>query len=415
VNLQVTLYTGDLFENIICVLIPKDQSNLPAFWQFCTSQIFKDAVRAVNQKLSVDVRYFEKAVFDLEYWRKTARHAHPNGLPRPHSNDATQWLFHGRPTGSDEPLQVAVARMLGYRWPLQTGSEFLDSPAIKADGLEKHADPDGIVCLSSIKGRPAADERLRALLADAYGVDWSATKLPALLSGVGFEGDSLDDWLRDGFFAQHCELFLQRPFIWHIWDGRRDGFNALVNYHRLAGPKSEARGTLEKLIFTYLGGWIEVQREDQKKGVEGADGRLAAAINLQSELKNILEGDQPYDLFVRWKPLRGQAIGWGPDLNDGIRVNIRPFMTARLKSARAANACILRVTPKNIKWEKDRGKEPHRAKDDFPWFWGWDEETIDFAGGRTFDGNRWNDLHYTIKAKREAQGSQPVPKAQAGQ
>ena len=240
-------------------------------------------------------------------------------------------------------------------------------------------------------------------------------KLPALLSGVGFEGDSLDDWLRDGFFAQHCELFHQRPFIWHIWDGRRDGFNALVNYHRLAGPNGEARGTLEKLIFTYLGEWIEVQREDQKKGVEGADGRLAAAIDLQSELKNILEGEQPYDLFVRWKPLREQPIGWEPDLNDGIRVNIRPFMTARLKGARAANACILRVTPKNIKWEKDRGKEPHRAKEDFPWFWGWDEETIDFAGGRAFDGNRWNDLHYTIKAKREAQGPQPVPKAQARQ
>ena len=43
------------------------------------------------------------------------------------------------------------------------------------------------------------------------------------------------------FFAHHCELFHQRPFIWHIWDGRRDGFHALVNYHRLAAPKGEGR------------------------------------------------------------------------------------------------------------------------------------------------------------------------------
>ena len=78
----------------------------------------------------------------------------------------------------------------------------------------------------------------------------------------------------------------------------------------------------------------------------------------------------------------------------------------------AANACILRVTPK-IKWEKDRGKEPHRTKEDFPWFWGWDEETSDFRGGRSFDGNRWNDLHYSSAIKRDARDGQNPTKAQA--
>ena len=36
------------------------------------------------------------------------------------------------------------------------------------------------------------------------------------------------------------------------------------------------------------------------------------------------------------------------------------------------------------------------------WFWSWDEKTQDFAGGRTFDGNRWNDLHYTNAFKQAA-------------
>ena len=45
---------------------------------------------------------------------------------------------------------------------------------------------------------------------------------------IGLAGKTLDDWLRDGFFEQHCELFHQRPFVWHIWDGRRDGFHALA-------------------------------------------------------------------------------------------------------------------------------------------------------------------------------------------
>ncbi len=43
-----------------------------------------------------------------------------------------------------------------------------------------------------------------------------------------------------------------------------------------------------------------------------------------------------------------------------------------------------------------------KLKDEYPWFWGWDEKTVDFAGGKTFDGNRWNDCHYTNKAKQAA-------------
>jgi hypothetical protein len=109
-------------------------------------------------------------------------------------------------------------------------------------------------------------------------------------------------------------------------------------------------------------------------------------------LKLILEGEPPYDLFVRWKPLSKQAIDWHPDINDGVRINIRPFATAD----------ILRKRVK-IKWEKDRGKEPARDKKDFPWFWGWDEATEDFAGlGNEPDGNRWNDCHYTNEFKKNA-------------
>jgi hypothetical protein len=249
---------------------------------------------------------------------------------------------------------------------------------------------------------------LRALLANAYGAEWSPGKLAELLLQVGCPGKTLDDWLRDGFFEQHCELFHQRPFIWHIWDGLRDGFHALVNYHKLTAPNGEGRQTLEKLIYTYLGDWIDRQRADQKNGVEGADARVAAAVHLQAELKKIVIGEAPYDIFVRWKPLDEQAIGWEPDINDGVRLNIRPFMMAKALNGRGKGTSILRVLPKGIKWEKDRGKESHRGKDDFPWFWSWDESTDDFAGGRGFDGNRWNDLHYSVQAKKEARGKNKV-------
>jgi hypothetical protein len=223
-----------------------------------------------------------------------------------------------------------------------------------------------------------------------------------LLSQVGYGGKSLEEWLRDAFFEQHCELFHQRPFIWHIWDGLRDGFHAYVNYHNLVAPNGAGRQTLQKLTYSYLGDWIERQRADQKNGVEGADGRLAAAMQLKKELEKILEGEPPYDIFVRWKPLYGQPLGWEPDINDGVRINIRPFMMAK-SIVGSRNGGILRVTPSGIRWDKaDRGNEPHRAKEDFPWFWKWDGKTQNFSGGSEFDGKRWNDLHYSLKTKQQA-------------
>lgn len=405
-ELPATLYSGDMYDQSSAVIVPRDPALLSAIWEFCSSSEFNESVRNIDRAIKVTNATLVKVPFDVQRWTDAASKRYPKTLPLPESGDPTQWLFAGNPHTSLLPMQIAFARLVGYKWPRQTGSSFTDCPALGPDGLEKHADEDGIVCLASIQGEAPAGERLRALLADAYGKEWSASKQAALLSQVGYAGKSLEDWLRDGFFEQHCELFHQRPFVWHVWDGQRDGFHALVNYHKLAAPNGDGRRTLEKLTYGYLGDWITRQRADQSNGVEGADARVAAAVHLQSELKKIIEGEPPYDIFVRWKPLHEQPIGWEPDINDGVRMNIRPFMTAKALNGRGKGASILRVLPKGIKWDKDRGKEPHRAKEDFPWFWKWDEQTQDFTGGREFDGNRWNDLHYSIQAKKEARERQ---------
>ena len=181
-----------------------------------------------------------------------------------------------------------------------------------------------------------------------------------------------------------------------------------MNYHKLAGPDGDGRRTLEALTYSYLGDWIERQRADQRKGKEGADARLGAAQDLQGQFEKILAGEPPYDIFVRWKPMHQQSIGWHPDINDGVRLNMRPFIKAELRSGRKKGAGILRRNP-NIKWGKNRGKDPQslRPKADFPWFWsckgdGTLKERTDFAGGDDFDGNRWNDLHYTNAFKKSA-------------
>jgi hypothetical protein len=403
-------YCGGLFSTSTPVIIPSSEQYLLPIWVFCEEGEFLRALRALNPNLVVANGYVVKIPFDLAHWQRVAQEKYPNGLPKPHSDDPTQWLFNGHPKGSDHPLQVAVARLVGYRWPRQTGSSFPDCPALGPDGLESHADADGIVPLASIAGEASAADRLRALLADAYGGEWSAAKLKELLG----DWDSLEDWLRDGFFEEHCRIFHQRPFVWHIWDGRKDGFHALVNYHRLAGPNGEGRQTLEKLIYTYLGRWIERQQDEVKAGKEGADARLTAALHLKSELEKILEGEKPYDLFIRWKPLHEQPIGWEPDINDGVRLNIRPWLQTTLAPVTKPKkgACVLRVTPK-INYGKDRGKEPHRPKEDYPWFWSWDQRTDDFLGGADFDGARWNDLHYSLKKKQEARERKQATEAKA--
>ena len=395
-NLAATLYTGDMFDMACSPIVPRDPIVLPAIWAFCSSPEFNKAVRQIDQKVMVTSGTIVKVPFDLEYWQKVAAKKYPIGLPKPYSSDPTQWLINGHPKDSDNPLQVAVARLCGYEWPRQTGSDFPDCPSLGPDGLESLADKDGIVCIPPVRGEASAADRLLNLLAKAYGQSWSSDVLPKLLKETGFEGKSLETWLRDGFFLQHCELFHQRPFIWHIWDGLRDGFSALINYHKLD------RKNLETLIYTYLGDWMTRQTQDLAKGVDGAQEKLSAAEQLKKRLEQILNGEAPHDIFVRWKPLHQQPIGWEPDINDGVRINIRPFMS--VPDVKKKRAGILREKPK-IKWEKDRGKEPQRSKEEYPWFWGWDEKSVDFTGGPEFKGERFNDCHYTLAAKQRARES----------
>lgn len=421
-RLIVRPYLGRAFDENVAVVKPSATAHLLSISAFCNSTQFEVAVKQIDRNLKASCNTLVKVPFDLAYWQKVAAEKYPDGLPEPESDDPTQWLFHGRPEESTAPLQVAVARLLGYRWPAELDKEMHLSERARelvrrCDELLDLADEDGLVCLSSVRGETAAADRLRELLARAYGDEWSAAKERELLqeaSGNDKPAESLEDWLRDRFFEEHCKLFHHRPFIWHIWDGRKAGFSALVNYHRLAGPDGQGRRTLEALTYSYLGDWIERQRAAQQEGKEGADAKLAAALRLKEELEKILEGEPPYDIFVRWKPLHEQPIGWDPDINDGVRLNIRPFMMANDVGRKGAG--ILRWKP-NVKWKKDRGKEPEklRPRKGFPWFWGCNldehkEHQIDFGADvpgaapadETFDGLRWNGLHYTRVAKEAA-------------
>ena len=422
---QCGVYSGQPFDVNSSVILPRDESLLPALWAFCESGEFSRAVRELDTSLKLAPKTLLKVSFDLAHWQQVAAERYPLGLPKPYSDDPTQWLFHGHPLPATDPLQVAVARLVGYRWPAEQEaataagaaeiqvksassayaasassyqnesieaataapqrapmelSEAAHAWIARCAALDEYTDDDGICCLPSVRGEAPAHERLLQLLIASWETvepgSWRPAILDQLLAQADCAGKGLDVWLREKFFEQHAKRFHHRPFVWHVWDGLKDGFAALVNYHRLDAKN------LERLIHTYLGAWIGQQEKGVRDGVDGAPTRLAAAQDLKRRLELILEGEfdgkTGYDIFVRWKSLAEQPIGWNPDLNDGVRLNIRPFMQAE----------VLRHNKKpklNITWDKDRGKDVESA----PWF-------------GVFGGDRINDHHLTRAEKMAA-------------
>ncbi|MDR2353614.1 MAG: N-6 DNA methylase [Deltaproteobacteria bacterium] len=421
-KLRSSIHTGTKHDVNCAIILPLEPKHLPAMWCFCSSALYNKEVRKINQKLNVTNSTLVKVPFELDLWTKVAQEKYPHGLPEPYSNDPTQWIFHGHPCGSvvwdeqlkqtiigplrvdDTVLQVAVARLLGYRWPAELDTNLHLAKEQRellkrCESLETFTDKDGIVAIPPMRGMPSAADRLLNLLAASYGDTWSNATLSALLKKVNhtksvnrtdksiktpacdtparetpaYDTLSVESWLRDKFFAQHSRLFQNRPFIWHIWDGQKNGFAALVNYHKLDYK------LLETLIYAYLGDWIRHQKNDINKKVAGAEELLAAALTLQKKLDLISIGESPYDIFVRWKPLENQASGWNPDLTDGVRLNIRPFLTVPDVSTKGAG--ILRDIF-HIHWKKDLGRDHDSA----PWY-------------HTFQGERLNNHHLTLLQK----------------
>jgi hypothetical protein len=114
---------------------------------------------------------------------------------------------------------------------------------------------------------------------------------------------------------------------------------------------------------------------------------------LNEELETILEGEAPYDIFVRWKPLHLQPIGWESDLNDSVRMKIRPLVEAGVLRIARAKLCI--------KWDADRGKDVPSA----PWY------TLGLSDGEP-EGTRINDHHLSLADKHAAR-AQLAAKGQA--
>lgn len=365
-----SIYTGAIYDPNCCAIVPNDPEHIPAIWEFCRSGQLAEAVRKINQNRKVEVGTFLATDFDLDSVDVE------DSIPEPFSNDCTQWLFHGHPAGAamGTSLHTALARLCGYFWPAERDVEMRLSDEARA-WIVKAAelpigDNDGLLGVPPVAGEKPLADRLRAYLAAAFGAEWSDTlerRLVAeaddLLDKKAARDSSLEAWVRDRAFRQHCALFGQRPFLWHISDGLKDGFSVFVHYHRFN------QANLRKLTYTLLGDWLA------RAKAENNDLRYEKGRELQQKLEKILEGEKPYDIFVRWKSLAQQPLGWDPDLDDGVRQNIRPFIKAG----------VLTHDLSKILKDKDRGNDVPSA----PWY-------------DLFNGERRNDHHTTLAEKRAA-------------
>ncbi|RVA41527.1 hypothetical protein EN933_26500 [Mesorhizobium sp. M7A.F.Ca.US.001.01.1.1] len=380
-QLPASIYLGFPYDSNMTALVLDDENALPALWAYVSSGIFRENVRKIEPGVKVNNATFLKVPFDLNYWSDVANSNNNGRLPEPYSENPTQWLFHGHPAKADKgaALHVALVRLSGYRWPAENDPEMRLSVEARA-WIAKAAtlpdsDNDGLLAVAGVAGEKPLADRLRAYLAVAFGSGWSdalerqlVAEADKVLDKKQAKDGSLESWLRDRAFRQHSLLFHQRPFLWHIWDGMKDGFSVFVHYHRLT------QANLRKLTYTMLGDWLARAR------AENDDLRYEKGRELQQMLEKVLEGEAPYDIFVRWKPLVEQPLGWDPELDDGVRMNIRPFMAAG----------ILREQPKGIKWSKDRGNDVPSS----PWY-------------PAFKGERINDHHTTLAEKHAARGSSP--------
>jgi len=124
--------------------------------------------------------------------------------------------------GAKEQLSEAYSRINPRRvvptLVLADGTAIGEVPAIFLYLEEIH--PDSPLFGTSPKERALVTMWERRMELEGFAAVMETVRNAA--AGLkGSKSKTLEDWLRDEFFEQHTKLFLDRAFIWHMWDGRQ--------------------------------------------------------------------------------------------------------------------------------------------------------------------------------------------------
>jgi len=205
-------------------------------------------------------------------------------------------------------------------------------------------DNDGLVSLQSVAQEQPLLERVRAKLASFFPEQDPHTleieivnELKKRVKGYA-RAESLQEWLTDRFFDFHCDLYQQRPILWHLassQDSADPAFSVIVQYHRfdndlLAKLRSvHVRDRMATLRREAAQAGKDNREDDRLQllaaleEVEAFDKKLA---KLQEGHHNGAEaGDDDYRILTPWKKPQERPKGWQPDIDDGVKVNIAPL------------------------------------------------------------------------------------------
>lgn len=227
----------------------------------------------------------------------------------------------------EDYASVSILRLLGYRWPEQDAYESEHGPIMDPTLV----DEDGIIPLVPCGDQPTAAQRIRMRLERDFGEEGADQSEQELRQWMG---RPIEDWLKRDFFKRHIQQFKQRPIAWHLVSPERT-FEAFVLYHKLS------RATLQKLRAQYAGGLLARLRAEQERArqagktaeVSSLQFKIEDVEELRSRIEQIERGDElKYRIRCRWKGEEedGRPGPYDFDVDDGVKVNIRPFQEAGL-------------------------------------------------------------------------------------
>jgi hypothetical protein len=219
------------------------------------------------------------------------------------------------------------------------------------------SDPDGIVPVHATRTKPALIRRLMEVIEKELGREGTQRLLEQSPPYLGTK--DVATWVEDGYFPWHVELYQKRPLFWLVSSAAfakgktRFTFQAFLHYLKLTPD------TLPRLLTHYLQESIDHaqnQWNDAKLRSARAEGRSQKSARREAEewlntfdalesFKRALEGvirgpaiAEKVPANAKWiartiAAVRGgQDVGHGyrPDVDYGVKVNIKPLAEARL-------------------------------------------------------------------------------------
>jgi hypothetical protein len=226
--------------------------------------------------------------------------------------------------------------MLGHRWLLQDeyekeqGKPFINS---------RWVDEDGIIPLIGETGEHTLVDRMRGFLDEEFGTEHSHSVEVEAGQILGWKpGDewgkqkaaTLGRWLERDFFKRHVSQFKRRPIAWHL-TSEKGTIQVIVYYHKFD------RNRLTLLRARYIREVLDSLRKEIGKALQSGtdrntlssitelEAKIADVHDFDERLGRLLAGrDRESRIWCPWKKLEEQPVGWNPDINDGVRVNIAP-------------------------------------------------------------------------------------------